>query len=718
VAEKVGNVEVDLSFSESQNNNPSEQREMTKFQYQESINEMDAPGGQPAQVIDLRINPLEDKTPTSLIERMFLFDSREVSGIGSYTINPVSKIFTQQPILQYLKTFEYARFRLRVKILVRSSFQIFGYLAVSHIYGKLLTDVEFKSADVYLLSTQDAEGLEVMVDYYNPYMWFPFRIPEIRDSYSILNIYHNTEHVQNGLANIEVAVYGQLENVETAGYRTYTPESKSMSRGKYIADAINTGYNVYMATKMLGGMGTNSNPGIGVVQDAVPDASAQKDSQRVMQSLFGDMSTAQESRSSQNIGGLKGTNDVNFYPDPRSYSLSSLACLPGVEYDQAFSVTTSGEVFTYELNSLQFNNWGTYYARFYRLVRSSVKVIFWFYSSPLVMARYKAELQYSYSPTNTPNNIEDYQVPSKVFSVRGDHVEEILLPYHTFSAMTECEPINNFTLVLRLTCIQAPNSAGPSMPGTQKVFISHSLAEDCQYASIRHPIPAEAVGLQPADENEYLPESSVRAAHLAVFPETFGTVPQNWPQHMDTQMDIKSLMCRYDDRIVSGDISITQALLTRPMYDSSFINTPAEFDQMSTFDQAVIPFYMYHGGVDFIMEVNRLAGDYSFYLPQTLRNSRSYGTTPRVASGVFYGDTAIWPVAEFGVPYISCLPYLHTNRSNGDVNATILNNVKLETTEPGLIDRVIVRASSDMKVVYPNYLPRFTLWTPLANTDI
>lgn len=384
--------------------------------------------------------------------------------------------------------------------------------------------------------------------------------------------------------------------------------------------------------------------------------------------------------------------------------------LPG--YYGSANVDAEGLIFSLKLGNMEQINktWLFYVRNAFRFWVGSMKVVLWFFASPLVAARFKVSASYGYDVAQASAPADDYSVPTKQFLVRGDHREELIVPYHAWVPCMENSGANALYGLFELYCIQKPNDVAAGNQGIIQVHMTISGCHDNVVYSTGHFFYPQTVSALEAGKGDPAAgikvQASIRSVHASQEGHSFGIgTPINYPDYMVPVVNLSEVIGRFDDR---------------PASDSSFLNTILPLSvigveqvnpTVSNLDYFSYPFAFRRGAMDFKLGYSPLIGGDPYTFSNTLSPSINVvpsSTDDRTANGQFISNTAVWSVADITIPYSSCYHQISVV-----TEIPTVNNIQPATDAPvSSLEKVLVRAGTDYQLSHPNILPLVQLTIP------
>lgn len=665
--------------------------------------------------------PFVDQTPKDLLSRPYTIKTETLSGSAIQFYNPLALWLAKPDVITALTYFNYIKFKLVIRHQITSAFELYGYILAGYYYGNN-ENYDFDdifTTDCFISSISAVEPIEYEIAYNSPSSYTPFRNPDFVDSYCRAFIRNDVTHSVGGASQVQMKTIVTAEDIEVGGY-TGVRVQASRRTANPLPDMFKNIENLVGGTAALSVAGLTSfleplvsgmvTPGHGGPHqgDSGITESATAAGAQVGQSLYGDLVNPTYSKQRQNMDRIP--NGMPNFTGHHDYDLTTLLKLPGT-FNAQF-VNSEGLVFSHKLGQMEGieNTWLYFIRNCFRFWAGSVKVVLWFFTTPLVSARFKVSVSYSYVDSQATAPLDDYSVPTKQFLVRGDHREELIIPYHAWVPCFENAGANNIYGVLELYCIQRPNEVSAGNQGGIKVLATISGCDDNVLYSTRHFYYPQTTGFQELDQ-PVIPsltkvQASLRQVHASPDGHNFGLgAPINYPDYMVPVKKLSELIGRYDDR-PGNDSSFLNIIL--PL---STIGVQAIDPVVSNLDYIASAFAFRRGSMQFklgyVPEISGNSYTFSNTLSPTM-NVVVSTTDNRTANGQFVANTSIWSVADVTIPYLSCYHHLPV------VNSIVtVENIQPLTDAPiGSLERVLVRAGPDFQLSHPNILPKVPLDVP------
>lgn len=710
---------VDLSFDNVNERGTSELVELTEFQTTTQL----ARGRSPESLFYYKTLPFVDQTPKDILTRPYTIKSDTFSGAGLQFFNPLDLWLQQADVARAMAYFSYLKFKIVVRHQITAAFELYGYVLAGYYYGPV-TNYAFEdifSTDCYIASVSAVEPIEYEIAYNSPSSYISSRNLGSVDNYCRCFIRWDVAHSVGGANEIQMKTIVTMENLEVGGYtgiRVNSGKNSNPVLNMYqgVSKALDYAIPLASAAANVYSNAISSNPG-GVpvgIQSFQAETCGTAAGASVSQSLYGDLTKPSYSMQKQTLDIVPHTRPG--FNGAIDHNLSDLMTLPG--YLNMATVDSEGLIISLRLgNMIDIDkSWLFYIRNAFRFWVGSMKICLWFFASPLVAARFKVSVSYGNMPNQVSATADDYSVPTKQFLVRGDHREELIIPYHSWLPCFENSGDNvidpPFFGLFELYCIQKPNEVAAGAQGEIKIVATVSGCSDNVVYSTRHFFYPN-YGSPPSSSNNntkkisfstkkakpLVVQASVRQVHRSSEGYNFGLeVPINYPDYMVPVTKVSEIIGRYDDRLASDSSFQNIVLPTNTTSDGIRIIDP----NVSNLDYISAAFAFRRGSMEFKLGYSPLSSGEPYTFSNTL--DPSVVTVPsttdtRTANGQFVGNTSIWTVADVNVPYLSTY---HQQL----IPTTANFNIQPGTTAPiGSLERVLVRAGPDYQLSHPNILP-------------
>lgn len=679
--------------------------------------------------------PFKDLTP-DLLKRPFVIDDRTNQNTAKWVLNPLKLLMQNSIWKKLINNYSLFRSDMRVRILIKSSPSLFGYLRIVSVYGRLLDWIvnvtQLNSGDTYLTSVAASESIELIIPYKSWRPYFNIVGDAGFDAYHHLYYDLDVKHVMEAEATVAIQTIVELIEPKAAGPCCIEVQSRKTSmqgapgQGLGAAAAMGLASGLYTTLKNYAGAGT-SEPGkllstataeAGKLMtgtdgsqasllssvlgdDPTSDKDALKDatSTGVKQSLYGSFNGTYQCPTINRLGGSHTANDVSSLfglPDLRLVDLVKLPYLVGT-----YDVTNIGTFINFSHYQDISPSWVAYISRFFRLSCGSIKLSFHFFTSPLVCARYSITTSYSEEATQDTDTT-NYQGPSQNFLVRNDTVKTVVIPFHAFINMVNNDTTGRFNNYFRfkLSCIQKPNQPAPAVGGRQTLKVFISGCDDFVFSSLRHGQPRYV-------EPPEIEVQSLRALHASDCGDTLATKNYCMLPTTTPNLKVSDILRAWDDR-PAADSSVSLGPSASTLASETAFHAAANLDQLANC------FYLWQGSMEFKTGLKaqdvQTEATYKIGINPNVRTATPTSTDFRIANGIFVGHTNIWPVADFSFPYLS--EYVVCTCDRNPIYDCVVTDLQVDYPINSL-EIVAVRGGEDFKVFMPQVLPEASLWYPV-----
>jgi len=671
-----------------------------------------------------KINSFPEQFPQNIAGRRRLFASGTMSDGGGIpipiTFNLNQTIKNDARFNEILRYFKGIRYDIKFTVVIRAAAGTYGAYIAGYQYGP--GDASFDalmSSDVWIADIATTEAIEFTVPYRYTHNFLLAETLKDTDYARVFIANVLSRSLEGGTSDVSYQMYYALENVDgaipTSDNLVYPQSSfhKTGMGGTWVsqAQAVNTlgvvggavldslygtdftslrqtpTVNAYHPTPSDL---TDSGPPSESLESGAKAESKSGKSKGIRQAFFGDMSTLTPEYGVPSLGEEEYPQAV-FHPKSmlmsNNMTIKDIGMLPGLYGGGLFTNSTPpGEQLVLRLQlggergiaTRYARSAASYFARYARYWRGHHKLIFHFFTSPLIAARFKLTVNYSVDPKSgafTGGN--GYEAPTDVFLVKGSTAKSYSFPFMSSHAVI---PVQEQYACVTLELLDAPTTFS-AVETSVYVLITHSV-DDLELYSLQHGLSTETV----------VPQSSLRHMHRVPAEHDFGGRKNYTSVNMPKIHTVLEIMRRYDDN--PNPILSIDTMTTNVGGSSQFYNI------YSNLVTASLPFAYISGSVE-----NRLYYDTattslkSAMLTNFIENTNAYA-----ANGETLTITPAWPILDFRTPYRASVPMVKREEFGAPPNFQQPNmaDVRLSDGEP---TRTLVRAGPDFAVHYFNYLP-------------
>jgi len=621
---------------------------------------------------------------------------------------------------EILRYFKGIRYDIKFTIVIRAAAGTYGVYIAGYQYGP--GDATFDAlmtSDCWIADVSTTEAIEFTVPYRYSHNFLLAETLKDTDYARVFLANVFTRSLEGGTSDISYQMYYALENVDgaipTADNLVYPQSSftKTGMGGTFLTHAQTINNIGIVGASVLDSLyGTDyteqrqvptvnayqplpsdltddGSPAENLRPDVKSDSKSGK-SKGIKQAFFGDMSTLTPEYGVPSLGEEEYPQAV-FHPKAmlmsNNMTIKDIGMLPGLYTGATFTNNTApGDSFTLRLQlggeraqPLRYaRSPASYYARYARYWRGHHKLLFHFFTSPLIAARFKITVNYSVDPdSGVFSGGPGYEAPTDVFLIKGSTTKSYSIPFMSSHAVI---PVQEQYACVTLELLDPPTTFS-AVETSVYVLVTHSV-DDLELYSLQHGLSTETV----------VPQSSLRHMHRMPAEHDFGGRKNFLTVNMPRIHTVLEMMRRYDDSpepIISIDTMPTNIGGGRGFYNIQ-----------SNLVTASLPFAYISGSVE-----NRLYYDTattslkSAMLTNFIDNTNNYA-----ANGETLTLTPAWPILDFRTPYRASVPMV---RREGfglppAFQQPNMADVKLSDTSP---TRTLVRAGPDFAVHYFNYLP-------------
>lgn len=632
--------------------------------------------------------------------------------------NVINLIKALTPLKNYLDLFKAVRFDIHVNIVIRAAASMYGAWGACFQYGTPDTDiVSLMTSDFYIASIASSEAIDFVIPfrYTHNYLQVAAGYDEEYATVHVLNMF--SASIDGGSTALDYDIFVSLENADGAmpvESVLVNPQSK-MGTGLPPINA-QTFENAMMGAALLHGMAHSSathssyeNYNLHTTEDSKKpwdyknskeiDTHGGGKSHGVRQSFFGDLSTLTGQVNLPSLGEEEKPEQV-YVPDNQlmgsDMSIDQIGKYPGPIMAGTFTnLTVRGSLksVTLSLGGTRNSALGrfpaslaSYYSRYARYYRGDHKLVFHFFTSPLVAARVRISVGYvsrtlnSYGFLSSPDSFE---VPSETILVKGDTRVSITVPFLSANSVI---PVQTPYASMLLELLEPPSTV--SATGTTVYYVVTHSVDDFELYSLQHGMSTQADPAVLKVNNLVTPQSSLRRLHHMASDITFGQPGPKVHVAMPRINTVLDIMRRFDTS-TSAIVSIDT--LNIP---TSRINHNLECNLVT----ASTPFAFVSGSVENRLYYDTATRDIKIArLDNFIDNSNDYA-----ANGIAVTMTPEWPILDFRTPFRASVPMVQRR-------LPILNqfyepnmaDVTLSDANPTLI---YVRAGPDFALHYLNFI--------------
>lgn len=713
------NIRVAESFTEDINPTVLDRHQLTTMEKSEDVEQNKAGRG-------LRglTDPYEDKTPREVLTRQYLLSKYALDGTVITYIFPMAQLLSLTTIKKYLSVFRFLRCGVELDFQFVCSPMQYGLVGIGFVpytngTSDWVSDAQLSQSNMELLDISEQTSYKLNLPYLRPELYYDLLDSSDTRSWRVCVKIFTIGTITTGAPNtIQMAVFGRLTDVSTAGYLPDPPASFQSA-----SDPIDTAARIFKVGKKVWDIGSNipevqecvagpkecfakmsdiyegwnadpnvkelsrqlKEPGIsfGVPDSNKDEGNAARNHQAkaapqrtVKLDVVGDVATpgAMDMSTTIRLGDNIVPRRDSWFPSYENiYELRQICMKP--VYVAGYTLGTTTDVRVINCTPFPANSHAKYISKMFKFYRGGSRVLLKFCTSQMVSARVKITL--FTAGGDTDNDAVMGNVKTWVKSIRGSTSWALDIPYLQKYAW---QNVNSPTLTPTLHVQLLDPLPQPYDKAISIYFaLFQSASDDIKFCGLQSCYPALAAAFQATVDDEML-----AAERLG------GTQPFSYQGGIDT---IGQILTRYSTR-TTGEVTV---ITPQPLQLDG--TTPYDnFDYISNM------YKFWCGGTHIKTIFSAAPAD--GILEYTLLNSNSAvgGDSFAGGNGIALTHQAVWPTIEATYPYMC----INEFNSIWATEETAMPEITFDSTGT-VISKIFIAAAPDFNLMYLMPVPDFSL---------